>query len=109
VKLWFDAQLPPAIAGWVASTFGVECEHIRGTSSAQADDHAIFAALRRPGQVIVEDFADLVTRLDPPPQVLWVRIGNLTNRSLREYFGATLRSALELLRGGEPLVEMHRK
>jgi predicted nuclease of predicted toxin-antitoxin system len=35
---------------------------------AQADDQAVFQALRQPGQVIVtkdEDFADLVTRLDP--------------------------------------------
>ncbi len=108
MKLWLDAQLPPAIAGWIASTFGVECEHIRGTPLAQADDQAVFAALHQPGQVKDEDFADLVTRLDPPPQVLWVRIGNLTNRSLREFFGATLKSALELLDAGEPLVEMHR-
>lgn len=110
MKLWLDAQLPPAIAGWVASTFGVECEHIRGTPLAQADDQALFAALRQPGQVIVtkdEDFSDLVTRLNPPPQVLWIRVGNLTNRALREFLGATLRRALELLRAGEPLVEMH--
>jgi predicted nuclease of predicted toxin-antitoxin system len=38
VKLWLDAQLPPAIAGWIASAFGVECEHIRGTPLAGADD-----------------------------------------------------------------------
>jgi predicted nuclease of predicted toxin-antitoxin system len=78
---------------------------------AHADDHAVFAALRQPGHVIVtkdEDFADLVTRLDSPPQVLWVRIGNLTNRALREYFGSALKPALQLLETGEPLVEMHR-
>jgi predicted nuclease of predicted toxin-antitoxin system len=40
---------------------------------------------------------------DPPPQVLWVRVGNVTNR---EFFAATLQRALELLRAGEPLVEM---
>jgi predicted nuclease of predicted toxin-antitoxin system len=109
VKLWLDVQLPPAIAAWIASTFGVECEHIRDTPLAQADDQALFTALRQRGQVIVtkdEDFADLVTRLDPPPQVLWIRVGNLTNRALREFFSGTLRRALELLQVGEPLVEM---
>ena len=111
MKLWIDAQLPPAIAGWIASNFAVECEHLRDTDLARESDERIFAALRRPGQVIVskdEDFADLVTRLDPPPQVLWVRVGNVTNRALQEYFTAALPRTLELLRGGEPLVELHK-
>jgi predicted nuclease of predicted toxin-antitoxin system len=111
VKLWLDAQLPPAIALWISSTFGVECEHIRGTDLARAEDHAIFAALRRVEQVIMskdEDFADLVTRLSPPPQVLWIRLGNLTNRALQAYLTDAMPRALELLRAGEPLVEMHR-
>ncbi len=66
--LSLSAQLPPAIAGWIAATFGVEGEHIRGTSLAQMDDEAVFAALRKGGRVMAtedEDFADLVTRLDP--------------------------------------------
>jgi len=111
VKLWLDAQLPPAIGSWIATTFDVECEHVRDTPYAVADDGAIFEALRKPGQVIVtkdEDFADLVTRLGPPPQVLWVRVGNVTNRALREFFGAALERALGLLDSGEPLVEVHR-
>jgi hypothetical protein len=32
----------------------------------------------------------------------------VTNRALREYFGSTLKPALDLLHAGEPLVEMHR-
>lgn len=110
MKLWVDAQLPPAIAPWIAENFQIECEHIRETSLAAASDHEIFAALRDPGQVIVskdEDFADLVTRLDPPPQILWVRVGNVTNRALQTYFEVAMPRAIDLLRNGEPLVELH--
>lgn len=112
MKLWLDAQLPPGIAPWICSTFGVECEHVRGTELAQAEDLQIFQAARIAGQVIVskdEDFSDLVTRLGSPPQILWLRLGNLTNRALQEYFAAALPRALELLGAGEPLVEMVRQ
>ena len=84
MKLWLDAQLPPAVAEWIASSFGVECEHIRATPWAQADDLGIFTGLRQAGQVIVtkdEDFADIVTRLDPPPQVLCVTPFHASYRS----------------------------
>ena len=109
MKLWLDAQLPPGISPWIVATFGVDCEHVRDTVFAEKEDLAIFLALRRTGQVIVtkdEDFADLVTRLDPPPQILWLRIGNVTNRALQEYFSAVLPRAIELLAGGEPLIEL---
>ena len=112
MKLWLDAQLPPAIAPWIASTFGVECEHVRETELAQAEDLKIFQTVRIAGHVIVskdEDFSDLVTRLGPPPQILWLRVGNLTNRALQEYFAAAMLQALELLEAGEPLVEMVRQ
>ncbi len=111
MKLWLDAQLPPAIAPWIGSTFLVECEHIRASPLAQAPDAKIFSALGIPGAVIVskdEDFADLVTRLDPPPQVLWLRVGNLTKSALQSYFALALPRAIASLAAGEPLVELHR-
>lgn len=112
MKLWIDAQLPPAIAPWISAQFPVECEHIRDTDLAHADDAAIFARLREPGAVVVtkdEDFVDLVTRLGCPPHNFWVRVGNVTNRALREFFGVAMPRALELLAAGEPVVELSRK
>jgi predicted nuclease of predicted toxin-antitoxin system len=112
MKIWVDAQLPPAIAPWIARQFNVECIHIRETSLAGAGDDSIFRTLRHhesDGPVILtkdEDFADLVARLSPPPQVLWLRIGNLTNRSLREYLPKVMSRAIEALLAGEPLVEL---
>ncbi|MBX3410075.1 MAG: DUF5615 family PIN-like protein [Phycisphaeraceae bacterium] len=112
MKIWVDAQLPPAIAPWIEATFGVECVHIRGTPFATEDDARIFAALRTSGHVILskdDDFADLVTRLDAPPQILWLRVGNVTNRALRDYLSTTLPKALDLMKSGVALVEMGRR
>jgi predicted nuclease of predicted toxin-antitoxin system len=109
VKLWIDAQLPPALAVWIAGQFGIEAATLDVLGLRDADDFQIFSALRSPGNVIVskdEDFPDLVVRLGAPPQVLWVTCGNVTNRALRRVFGAKLQDALELLQHGEPVVEM---
>jgi len=54
------------------------------------------------------DFVDLVERLGPPPQVIWVTCGNTSNREMRRILTVTLPSALDLLRTGEPLVEISR-
>lgn len=109
MRVWVDAQLPPAIAAWISQRFGIPCSHIRDTDLAAMPDAHIFERIRVPGDVIFtkdEDFIDLVTRLDPPPQVLWLRIGNTSNRHLRTYLEVTMGRAIELLSSSEPVVEL---
>jgi predicted nuclease of predicted toxin-antitoxin system len=53
-----------------------------------------------------EDFAEMVLRLGPPPQVIWLTSGNTSNAALRVTLKSTLPKALELLSKGEPLVEI---
>ena len=52
------------------------------------------------------DFADLVAKHGPPPQVIWLGCDNLTNRALRVFLASTLRQGIALLEVGEPLVRL---
>ena len=52
------------------------------------------------------DFVELVERLGPPPQVIWLTCGNTSNAALRTILQSALPKALELLRQGERLVEI---
>jgi len=52
------------------------------------------------------DFVDLLERLGPPPQVVWITCGNTSNRTMRAILSKALPEALSLLRAGEPLVEI---
>jgi predicted nuclease of predicted toxin-antitoxin system len=52
------------------------------------------------------DFVLLLERHGPPPQLLWVTCGNVSNVRLQAIFQAEWRRAAALLAAGEPLVEI---
>lgn len=110
MKIWLDAQLPPALAPWIRSTFGVTCSAVRDLGLRDAEDQAIFDAARAAGDVVVlskdSDFIELVLRLGPPPQLLWLTCGNVTNRRLRQLLTVVLPDAMLLLAAGEAVVEL---
>ena len=107
--IWLDAHLSPALAPWIVRTFSLSAEHIRDLGLRDAEDEVIFQAARKQDAIIVtkdSDFVELVTRLGPPPKVIWLRSGNTTNKHLQRIFDAHLRTALALLEGGDSLVEV---
>jgi predicted nuclease of predicted toxin-antitoxin system len=52
------------------------------------------------------DFVGLVQRFGPPPQLIWVTCGNVTNSNLKAIFSAVFNQALNLLGAGEAIVEI---
>ena len=110
MKIWLDAHLSPKLCRWLGETFGAEVEAARDLGLLRADDPVIFEAARAAGVDIVmskdRDFAGLVERLGPPPRVIWLTVGNSSNRNLRRVLLATMNDALELLAQGETLVEI---
>ena len=110
VIFWVDAQLPPSLAPWLSGQFGVEAQSLRFLGLHDAEDGRIFELARAAGEVILiskdSDFVELITQRGPPPRLLWVTCGNLTNRRLREVFGALFNDALALLHAGERIVEL---
>ncbi|MEG4067659.1 DUF5615 family PIN-like protein [Microcoleus sp. Pol11C2] len=107
--IWVDAHLSPAIATWITNTFGVTAVGLREIGLRDAEDPEIFEASRAQGVIVMtkdSDFVDLVARLGSPPQIIWLTCGNTSNARLREILSATLAEALEILKAGEPLVEI---
>lgn len=107
--LWLDAHLPPSLATWMSAAFGITAVAIRTIGLRDAEDSTIFMAARAAGAIVVSkdrDFADLVVRHGPPPQVVWVTAGNSSAARLREILTATFADAIALLQEGAPLVEI---
>lgn len=109
MTLWLDAQLSPYLARWISEEFGVEVHAVRELGLRDAEDREIFLAAREAGAVVLtkdRDFMLLLEQLGPPPQIPWLTIGNTSNAHLRRAMTKSFASALELIRRGEPLVEI---
>ena len=110
--IWLDAQLSPRLASWIAETFGGECLHVRDLGLRDAEDTEIFQMARDAGSIVMtkdEDFVRLVERNSPPPQVIWVTAGNMSNARIKALLLKTLPDAISLLSSGESVVEIHQR
>src|SRR5438874_10211081 len=104
-----DAQRSPFLGTWIASTFGVEARPVRELKQRDAEDATIFQYARQPGMIVMtkdEDFVTPADRHGPPPQILWITCGNTSNAHLKVILTKQLQQALQLLAGGEPIVEI---
>ena len=82
MKIWLDAQLPPALCGWLEAEFQVEAVAVRTLGLVKAEDPDIFMAARQVADVVMtkdHDFVELVGRLGPPPKIIWITAGNTSN------------------------------
>jgi predicted nuclease of predicted toxin-antitoxin system len=111
VKFLVDAQLPPALAGWIREA-GHEAAHVEDAGLREAEDGPIWEhALQTAAAIITkdEDFAERVARAKrapEPPVIVWLRIGNTTNPVLRAWFEPRLPGIVELIGQGHRLVEV---
>ena len=104
---WVDENLPLALAAWLASREGCKGEHFRSLGFQESPDRDVFLRARGAGAIVVtkdEDFANLVTTLGGPPQVIWVRTGNVRTLALLDLFNSRFDSIMKHLTAGAPLI-----
>lgn len=109
MTIWLDAHLPPALANWLSSTFGVTATHLRSLGLRDATDAEIHAAARAVDAIIMTkdaDFPEIVDRLGSPPQVIWLRCGNTTNAALRDLLSQEWPEICPKLEAGDAVVEV---
>lgn len=110
MRLWLDAHLDPKLAPWLGATFGVTASTLKEIGLREADDQDLFDAARRFGKIVIVskdgDFADIVRRLGAPPQIVWLRIGNMRTVKMRSLLSMTFSEVLRHLQAGYSLVEI---
>ena len=108
MRFLVDAQLPPALARWIAER-GHEAAHVADLGLADASDSRIWDEAASSGAVIVtkdEDFPSRRAAIAAGPPVVWIRIGNTTRRETLRWFAAVFSDVLEALARGDTLVEI---
>jgi predicted nuclease of predicted toxin-antitoxin system len=111
VKLVFDHHFPALIAREVEKQLGIRCLTVAELHWSRATDYHIFSSLSDRGDVIVtkdEDYVAMATRSGPPPQVIWIRLGNIRNSELLVVMRRSLPSCVEHHLSGAPVVELTR-
>ncbi len=107
--IWIDAQLFPGLARWMMERFGVEAYSAKHLGYRDATDSTIFEAARDAGAVVMTkdgDFVRLLHDRGPPPQILWIRLGNTSNARMGSALDTSFERAMALLQNGEDLVEI---
>lgn len=107
--VWTDAQLSPALAGWMRQALGLDAHAVRDLGLRDAEDPAILARARVAGAVVLTKRRDLVDRLErhgPPPQVVWLTCGNTSNAFVQALLARAWPHVAALLAAGEPSIEV---
>jgi predicted nuclease of predicted toxin-antitoxin system len=108
MRFLVDAQLPPALARWLAAN-GHEAAHVGDLGMQAASDAAIWDHALASSSVIVtkdEDFAQRKVLVENGPVVVWIRLPNTRRPDLLAWFAMVLPDVLAVLARGDTLVEV---
>lgn len=107
-KFLIDAQLPPAFAHRLLK-LGHEAAHVNDLGlGAAGDDDIASEAQNRKALLITKD-EDFFIRANLgllPVPVIWIRLGNTTNRALWASLESILPEILSAIEAGERIVEV---
>jgi predicted nuclease of predicted toxin-antitoxin system len=108
MRFLVDAQLPPALARWLAAN-GHTAEHVAARHMEAAADATIWDHALQEGAIIItkdEDFALRKALNDAGPAMVWIRLPNTRRRELLARFASVLPDVLSALERGETLIEV---
>jgi predicted nuclease of predicted toxin-antitoxin system len=105
VKFLIDEQLSPAVGRWL-TRHGHEAEHVYAVGLMAMPDAEVARRAVQTGAVIVTKDEDYLSfRVDVGPvQVLWLRVGNVSNRILFQRLEEVWPDVARRLESGESIV-----
>jgi len=108
VRFLVDAQLPPALARWLGDR-GLSAAPVREVGLHQSDDGSILDFAAAGVWTIITKDEDLVARAigsSAAPAIVWLRLGNCTNRALFAWLEPFIAEIQRRLDAGEKLIEV---
>lgn len=111
MKFIVDAQLPPALARTLLDC-GVDAVAARDIGLREADDHGIWNYAIENNAAIIskdEDFAERFLSSTSAPIIIWLRIGNTSNRNLLSWLVPLWPEITHRIEAGDRLVEVRER
>lgn len=91
------------------SDAGHKAVHVAQALKLDAEDTEIWELAKRNSLIIIskdEDFAKCSKQIIDSPVVVWVRVGNISNKKLLKWFEKLLPQIIELIELGDTLIEI---
>ena len=110
MRFLVDAQLPPALARWLGE-HGYSATPVREAGLRDSDDGSIWNFAMSGGWTVItkdEDFVERCLNNPAAPVVIWLRMGNCTNRVLFEWLEPLLGEIIRQVESGQRMVEVRR-
>jgi predicted nuclease of predicted toxin-antitoxin system len=107
LRCLIDAQLPPSLAEAVRQA-GFDAVHVAELGMTTATDGEIWNEAVSRSRILVtkdRDFSLLRAAKGQGPIVLWVRVGNIDNRTLIARFLRAMPQIVEAVERGEAVIE----
>lgn len=108
VRFLVDAQLPPLLAQRLREA-GHEAQAVRDVGLREADDGAIWKHALAVGAAIVtkdEDFPQRAQQSESSPVIIWLCVGNASNRALEQWFLPQLPQIIQWIEQGVRVLEI---
>jgi predicted nuclease of predicted toxin-antitoxin system len=110
MRFLVDAQLPPALAKWISDK-GSSASAVRDQGLRNSDDGSIANFATSSDWIVVTKDEDIVERAlgrKDGARVVWLRIGNSTNRALFAWLEPLWPEVIRQLREGQRVIEVRR-
>jgi predicted nuclease of predicted toxin-antitoxin system len=108
IRFLIDAQLPPGLARQLINR-GYATEHVNRVGLGNTSDSVIWQYATRTSATLItkdEDFVALAVQEPIGPQVVWIRVGNISNDALWRVLDPILDEIVQSLSAGERIVEV---
>ncbi len=112
LEFWIDLNLPPKLANWLIEGFNVNAKSFKDLSFSDTPDVEVYKiAATKSNMVIITtkdiDFSNYQNVVGAPPRILYLNVGNISNKNLKILIGEKFAEILQLfLITKEPLIEI---
>ena len=101
LEFWIDLNLPPAMAKWLQDDFQVSAKSFKELNFETAEDVAVFRKAASSINTIVIttkdiDFKNLVGAKTYPPKILYLNVGNVSNKFLKEIIYKSFKEVIRI-------------
>ncbi len=115
LEFWIDINLPARLAQWIKEEYNIAAKTFVELNYYTASDVEIFqSAALHPNIVVITtkdyDFVTIKNQQGNKPRILYLNIGNVNNKELRQIFDLFFANALKILiETDQPIVEIKKE